>query len=93
MARPGPMASRIYSRLYARYGDWGQLALILGEDPIPEDLEENAKRLRRAYLTETERQEFAERVREQLSPREKMTVTWINEAGEVCSVEGHLEEK
>ena len=36
MARPGPMASRIYSRLYARYGDWGQLALILGEDPIPQ---------------------------------------------------------
>jgi hypothetical protein len=93
MPRPGPMACQVYSRYFARFGEWGQLNLILQGDPIPRDLEENAKRLRRLYLTEVERQEFGERVREQLSPRKKSTVTWVNDAGETCSVEGYLEER
>jgi len=87
------MACQIYSRLYARFGEWGQLNLILQGDPIPKDLEENAKRLRRIFLTESERSEFVERVREQLSPKKKTTVTWTNDRGETCSVEGYLEER
>jgi hypothetical protein len=87
------MAKALYAKFYARFGHWGDLGLILGADPIPADLEDNARRLRRVFLTEQERQEFAEKVREQHSPRKKTTLTWVNEHGETVAIEGYVEEE
>jgi hypothetical protein len=85
MPAPGPMAKALYARYYARFGTWGQLELILQGDPIPKDLMENATRMRRAFLTEQERVEFAEKLRPGPKPKR---VTFTNERGEEVTIDG-----
>jgi hypothetical protein len=86
MAYPGPETRKLYARYYARFGEWGQLDLILQGDPVPPDLLTAAKRLRAVYLAEEERRQLAEN----LGPKPKrIRVEWVTEDGEQVAVEGY----
>jgi hypothetical protein len=85
MPQPGPWSKKIYALYYARTGSWAPgLLLVLGGDPIPRDLEENARRMRTVFLSE----ELKREMHETESPRKKKTVTWVNDHGEKITLEG-----
>jgi hypothetical protein len=91
MAKPGPFAREHYAKFFAVFGHWGSLALILQGDPIPPDLLVAGERLRAIYLRETEKK--LAKMDEEESRKEKTRITWINDLGEECSIEGYLQER
>ena len=85
MSEPGPLTKKIAAQFYARFGEWPPgLILVLGADPIPADLEEAARRLRKVWL----RVEAEKELRDELNPPVRKTVTWVNENGETVSISG-----
>lgn len=58
--------------------------MVLGADPIPADLEDAARRLRKVWL----RVEAEKALRDELNPPKRKTVTWVNEHGEMLSISG-----
>jgi hypothetical protein len=85
MAYPGPLTKKIAAQFYARFGEYPPgLILVLGADPIPPDLEEAARRLRKVWL----RVEAEKALRDELNPPKRKTVTWVNEFGETLSISG-----
>lgn len=85
MSEPGPLTHKIASRYYARFGEWPPgLILVLGADPIPPDLEEAARRLRKIWL----RVEAEKELRDELNPPARKIVMWTNDAGETITLEG-----
>jgi len=85
MPEPGPLTKKIAAQFYARFGEYPPgLILVLGTDPIPSDLEEAARRLRKVWL----RVEAEKALRDELDPPQPKTVKWVNEHGDVVSISG-----
>jgi len=85
MPQPGPFTKKIAARYYARFGVYPPgLILVLGADPIPADLEEAARRLRKVW----QRVEAEKELRDELDPPIRKTVRWVNENGDVVSISG-----
>jgi hypothetical protein len=79
------MTKSIYARLFALHGHWGELDLILQGDPIPKDLEENGKRLRRAFLAE----QWKRDLQDNLNPPKRKEVRFRNAKGEEIVIDGY----
>jgi len=90
MAELGPFLKQHSSRYFAVTGRWPEcLHLVLKGDEIPQDLRENAQRLRAIYLREQDRKSLLEEIEE--LGKVKSTISWTNELGEECLVEGFLQ--